>query len=48
MAPGWVVTLDASADWGIPPWELTGESKLLWWLRYGMLREERTKAREKD
>jgi hypothetical protein len=30
----WVAVLDAAKDWGIPPWEIAGGNKLIWWERW--------------
>jgi len=38
--------LIAAAEWGIPPWELAGGTKLVWWyrwIRYQNLRSEKYK-----
>jgi hypothetical protein len=38
--------LDAATDWGIPPWEIGGGSRLLWWYRYQARRDVMLKLKE--
>jgi len=38
--------LDAAKDWGIPPWQIGGGTRLLWWYRYEARRDEHIKAEE--
>jgi len=43
--------LEAAAEWGVPPWELSGEKadgrvRFKWWYRYLVSRQERARAGE--
>jgi len=42
-----VTTLDASNDWGKPPFEWAGGSPVVWYYRYAVYREEKIKAQAK-
>jgi hypothetical protein len=34
-----VVALDAAKEWGVPPWDIGGGTKLTWWYRFEVRRE---------
>jgi len=45
VAPWWVAVLDAAAEWGCPPWALTGRDtpaeRRRWWERWQARRHAR-------
>jgi len=48
-APGWTRVLDASAEWGIPPWEMVPSvPPVIWWERWNAYQSERLVARGSD
>lgn len=45
VAPSWIATLEAAAEWGCKPWELDPEdSDVFWWYRWLAFREAKIKA----
>jgi len=43
--PWWVVVLEQAAEWGVPPWVISGdESQVLWHHRWLAYRGEQAKA----
>ena len=46
-SPGWVATLEASKELGIPPWQVEEQVSQLWWERWLMWYEERRRAKPK-
>lgn len=47
-APGWIRALEAAKDWGMPPWEITGDGQRdFWFRRYGIVKSIENKAKAK-
>jgi hypothetical protein len=51
--PGWFNVLSTATDWGIPPWEVTGEpvtiwARKKWYFRWEYAAEQRGKKAELD
>ena len=47
--PSWVGVLQTAAAWGIPPWEVTGESvpnRVTWYIRQGVYQAEVARAEQ--
>ena len=46
--PLWLDVLVAADEWGTPPWEIAGGSRLLWWLRWQAWKTQAAKKAELD
>jgi len=44
--PLWVLILIAAEKWGVPPYQIAGGSKLLWFWRFCEYEEQKSKAEQ--
>ena len=46
--PWWLAVLVAAESWGMPPWEIAGGKRMLWWQRWLRYQQHlATKSRQK-
>lgn len=41
--PGWYLVLEAAAEWSRPPWEIAQGNRVIWWLRWRFVRNEKAR-----